>query len=251
MPTLSCQLPKPRNRLLSSAHLILLNAHVAADSFFKAFEDVRKVRKAKGTPTDEEQDLVRAGLIFATAGLDAMVKQLIKDALPVVIKRDAGTLEQLAEFVQGRLFRTDSASPQLNSKFLAKVLVADSPREILERDLVSQLTSDSLQSKDQLLRADAFFAIPASDITSSLGELQKIFIVRNQIAHEMDIDLTQSNRKRRPRKRDEMAKYASQILEVATNFYNAVSKKLAPEEGVAKRLGKRLQLANVKSTDGI
>jgi NADH dehydrogenase FAD-containing subunit len=60
-------------------------------------------REAKGTPTDEKQDLLRAMLIFATAGLDSMVKQLITDALPSVIEIDLGATAMFKKYVERRL----------------------------------------------------------------------------------------------------------------------------------------------------
>jgi hypothetical protein len=80
--------PKPSNKQCENAYLILCNAHDASSSFLEIFNNVRTTRKAKGTPTDEEQDLLRAMLTFAGAGLDSMVKQLIVDALPSVVRRD-------------------------------------------------------------------------------------------------------------------------------------------------------------------
>jgi len=217
---------KPKHTLLVDAYTVLMNAYEASDSFFRAFDDVRRLRGAKGTPTDEEHDLLRAGLVFAAAGLDAMVKQLIQDVLPEVIKKDNAALDQLADFVRGKLYRTNSLSPQLDIGFLSQVLVSQQPRQAAEQQLVHDLREESLQSKDQLLRAAAFFAIPALKITNSPNELQKIFIIRNQITHEMDIDLRQSNRKRRPRKRDQMIDFASVLLEAATNFFSAVEEKV-------------------------
>ena len=38
-----------------------------------------------GTPTYEEQDMLRAMVIFSAAGLDSALKYLLRDALPVLI----------------------------------------------------------------------------------------------------------------------------------------------------------------------
>ena len=71
--------------LHENSQFILCSAHDAASSFLDTFNKVREARQAKGTPTDEEQDLLRAMLLFATAGLDSMVKQLVtdRDTLPL------------------------------------------------------------------------------------------------------------------------------------------------------------------------
>lgn len=61
---------KPRNSQCQNAFSILCSAHLASSSFLDIFEKTRGQKK--GTSTDEEQDLLRAMLAFASAGLDAM-----------------------------------------------------------------------------------------------------------------------------------------------------------------------------------
>jgi hypothetical protein len=213
---------KPLNNSLLSAHSVLERANDATEAFISAFATVRKARNAKGTATDHEQDLMRAALVFAAAGLDSLVKQLIRDTLQTVITKNKGAHAQFTEYVQGRLRRPDGQ----DLRFLAEAIVADRPFEHLQRQLVSDLTGSSLQSKDQLLRAAAYFAIPADEISKDLGKLQIVFHARNQIAHEMDILLGQQNRGRRQRKAKLMKDYAAVILTTAVAFYSAVEKRL-------------------------
>jgi hypothetical protein len=177
-----CTLPiKPAKAVLLSAHSILERACDSAQAFIDAFATVRRARKAKGTATDHEQDLMRAALIFAAAGLDSMVKQLVRDTLQLVIAKDRGAHSQFTDYVQGRLRRMDGA----DLRFLAEALAADRPAPHLQQELVRELTSSSLQSKDQLLRVAGYFAIPANEISKDLNKLQAVFQARNQIAHEM------------------------------------------------------------------
>jgi hypothetical protein len=189
---------------------------------FSAFQTVRKARQAKGTATDHEQDLLRAALIFAAAGLDSLVKQLVRDALLPIPSKDPGAQSQFSDDVQSRLRRAD----QLDLRLLAETLAADQPAVHLKRELLRELTSGSLQSKDQLLRVAAYFAIPAAEISKDLNKLKTVFDARNEIAHEMDILLGQPNRGRRQRKLETMTEYTSLILNTATAFYSAVEKRL-------------------------
>jgi len=53
--------------------------------------------------TDEEQDLLRAMLVMAAAGLDSMTKQLIRDALPQVVHRTGAAREGLEKFLARQL----------------------------------------------------------------------------------------------------------------------------------------------------
>jgi hypothetical protein len=229
MPYLNGILPaQPAEPALLDAFRVIERAEAASEAFFQAFDDVRRARNAQGAPTDNEQDLLRAGLTFATAGLDAMAKQLVRDTLCDVIKRDEGAQQQFAGFVESRLRRVPVGSEhQFDSKFMASLLVSPSPRDTLEQSLINQLTGSSLQSKDELLRVAAYFAIPAAEITTNPNHVRDIFNVRNQIAHEMDIDFTQPNRSRRPRRRQDMVRYTRDILTVACAFLRAVQVKLA------------------------
>lgn len=218
-----CDVPdKPVQQALLSAHSILERACDAAEAFLDAFATVRKARGAKGTPTDHEQDLMRAAVIFAAAGLDSLVKQLIRDTLQTIIAKDKGAHAQFNEYVHSKLKLSDGP----NLRLLADAITADQPTRYLQRSLIVDLTGSSLQSKDQLLRAAAFFAIPANEITEDIAKLKDIFHARNQIAHEMDILLGQKNRGRRQRKAEEMTEYATILLNVSKSFYLAVQKKL-------------------------
>lgn len=196
-----CSKPeKPKDERLLDAHSVLVRTIDSADSFFDAFASVRKTRGAKGTPTDHEQDLLRAALLFAAAGLDAMVKQLIRDVLGAVQKLDVGAKQQFADYLHGRLART----APIDVKMLAQALMADHPREHMREELIRELTGSSLQSKDQLLRVAAHFAIGPQDLTKNVEQLKKVFDARNQIAHEMDILFGQVNRGRRSRSLNQM-----------------------------------------------
>jgi hypothetical protein len=216
----------PKHPPCVNAHAILCNAHDAASSFLDIFEMVRTTRKAKGMPTDEEQDLLRAMLVFASAGLDSMVKQLVRDALPSTINRDDGATEMFKEHIERRL----SVDERLSRKFLANILGDANPRECLMRQLLSDLTADSLQSAEQLLKVASYFNIPSRQISQTPNSLKEVFGVRNEIGHEMDIDFSQPNRSRRPRAKNKMVAYTTELFRVAEAFLSEVDKKLQDPE---------------------
>jgi hypothetical protein len=222
MPSLCSKPKKPIKAALMDGHSILCRSIDSANSFFDAFNKVRASRKAKGTPTDHEQDLLRASLLFAAAGLDAMAKQLIRDALELTHKKEIGSHQEFSNYVQSRLMKGTS----LDIKYVTQALLADHPKTFLREELVRELTSNSLQSKDQLLRVASYFAIPADEVVSDLKKLKNVFDARNQIAHEMDVLLGQTNRSRRPRTYETMQDYTSFILHVSCSFYSAVAKRV-------------------------
>jgi hypothetical protein len=213
---------KPKSDLCEDAQFILCSAHDAASSFLDTFNKVRTARGAKGTPTDEEQDLLRAMLLFATAGLDSMVKQLVTDALPTVIEKDIGATEMFKQHIERRLEKNE----RLDRKFLADIIADSNPRKRMLNGLVSELTSKSLQSRDQLLKTAAFFNIPSNAICVAPSNLTNIFAARNQIAHEMDVDFDQSNRSRRPRAKELITAFTNEVFKTADNFLSEVDKRL-------------------------
>ncbi len=213
--------------------MILKYAHDSSVSLLTAFAEVRKARKARGTPTDEEQDLLRAMVVFAGAGLDSMTKQLVRDALPVLAKDpDARTqIERLGARHLSRSGVTDvdegvPAQQSLNLQRLARVLMGDSPRDGLLDLIVEDLTAGSLQSAAELHKVVGYLGLKGSDLGVTDGQLKAVFGCRNMLIHEMDIDFTQANRNRFPRKRDDMVAFAKTLLSASGSLLTKVDARL-------------------------
>lgn len=212
----------PVSQTNKNAHTILCNAHAASSSFLHIFNVTQSNRQAQGAPADEEQDLLRAMLVFASAGLDSMVKQLVIDALPLVINQNRGADEKFRDYVERRIRR----SGEIDYRLLANVLTSDRPKDGLVENLVAELTSVSLQSTEQLLRVGASFDVPSNEICRDIEKLKLTFRVRNEIVHEMDLDRINSNR--RTREKQEMIDFTNEIFFVAKAFLEGVEKKLNP-----------------------
>ena len=214
----------PSGELYDKAYLILCNAQDAASSFLHIFEDTRRKRRAQGTPTDEEQDLLRAMLIFASSGLDSMAKQLVRDTLPRLIELDVGSEKMFQQFVARRLARSED----INWSILAELIADRQPRDRLIQDLVEELVSGSLQSVEELMRVAAYFDIPSRSLVSrqEQDEFMRIFAARNEIIHEMDVDFNQPNRNRRPRRKQQMIDDTNRIFLVSERFLRGVAAKL-------------------------
>jgi hypothetical protein len=206
---------KPACGQCLNAYVILCNAHDTASSFLDSFTTVRKARNAKGTPTDEEQDLLRAALVFSTAGMDSMVKQLVRDALPTVVDQVPGAQAMFTQFIERQIIRRDDEN---SNRLLAEVLADRSPRAKLVELLVYNLTSGSLQSHEEVMRTAAHFDIPSSQLVPDVTTLKEVFGARNQIVHEMDVDFQQPNRNRRPRTRATMIALTNEVFRLSQTF---------------------------------
>jgi hypothetical protein len=193
-------------------------------------DTVRQTRKAtRGALTDEEQDLLRATLVFAAAGLDSTLKELIRGSIRSLAAADPDVQAELEIFVQRQL-RGDVDEPDTAAghKFLSKVLVASSPQERLIDEYVTELTGTSLQSAQQLMKATKALGLDPKQMGIDPKKLQTIFGVRNKIIHELDVNLakTSARRSRNSRRRDDMEGWSTRLLEIAKALVAGVEGKL-------------------------
>lgn len=200
----------------------------AVNSFHYVYRSWRT--GAKGGPsTHAQQDLYRAMLIFACAGLDIFVKQLIKTKLPKLIGADKKAEAKFKEHVKRGLNKDDKEV--LNTVALA--LIDRNPREILLGSYLESMTSESLQSVEELFKVSEASGLDVKIIFDSekRNVLKDAFTVRNQIIHEMDIVVAQDgakktgHRTRRQRRADMMEKHTRAILDLAQELFGAYKKR--------------------------
>ena len=181
-----------------------------------------------GAPKDEEQDLLRAALVLAAAGLDSLTKHLIRESLPRLVEIDPAVLHGLEDFAARRMKGDITGeSDSRGIKFLAKVLAARSQRDRLIEEYVDDLTGSSMQSPDQLMLAAAALGLEPRETGIDTKVLKPIFDTRNDIIHELDIDLAGTTRKRHSRTRSKMLADAAALLKVGEGLIAGVEKKLA------------------------
>jgi len=82
-------LSKYKNSILKNACIAFSGALSSSQNFYNIYQMHRK--GSKGVTTYQDQDLLRAMLVFACSGLDSIIKQLIKDVLAKVIIKDKGS----------------------------------------------------------------------------------------------------------------------------------------------------------------
>ncbi len=202
------------------ASLIVEYAHITADSMLDAFQTLRQARQAKGTPTDEEQDILRSMLVFAGAAIDSSAKQLARDCLPVLARDGGETREKLEDFSSRRL-RGMGDSDSAN-RFMVRVLMHQNAEEAFIDEFVNDLTSGSLQSVEGLHRICEAFGILSKTISKQIRELRPVFEARNDIIHEMDMDFESKNRNRRSRTRAQMVNWTNTALAMAEHIVDEV-----------------------------
>jgi len=212
----------PEHEETSKAKKVVNHAKDSVKGFLDAFTAVRAHRNAgRGAPTDEDQDLARAALVFAAAGLDSCIKHLIKDSIHSLSIFDLKVGEQLGKFVK-KLIRTDSPDR------LAVALLADSPRQNLVDSYIYEITGSSLQSFEELAKAAGALGIKIDILTEKKTELVEVFKTRNKIIHELDVkfEAQQGVRERNNRTKTQLEDEAKLLLSIAEKFIAAVDKKI-------------------------
>lgn len=166
-------------------------------------------------------------LVIAAAGLDSMLKQTIRDALPELVRTDSNVREGLEGFV-ARQLRSDAPASDAASghQFLAKLLVSESHRDELIEQYILSLTGSSLQSADELFRTAVALGIDPKDANIKKPDLKPIFHIRNQIIHELDINFDEPIRNRFPRSRGDMTRHANRLLELGDAVLRSVEERL-------------------------
>ncbi len=214
------------------AFLIVRFSHESTASFLEALRVVRKERGAgRGALTGEEQDLLRMMVVIAAAGLDSLLKQLIRDCVPQLVLSDEKVRQGLEGFV-ARQLRNDASDidSAASNKFLAKVLVAESHQSQVIEEYVRYLTGSSLQSVDQVKAAIIALGVDLKDVglnnKDSQAELKEIFSARNRIIHELDIDFEGVGRNRRSRTINQMVSSTNALLGTCEGIINSVHVKL-------------------------
>lgn len=223
-------LTEPKAAPCAKAAIILKVSHESADALLKAFELAQTQRGApRGMTTDEEQDLLRAMLVMAAAGLDSMLKQLIRDCMPSLVKANPQVREGLEKFV-ARSIRGDADAPEplAGARFLGRVLAAESQQGQVIEEYIRDLTGVSLQSAPELIRTVQ--ALGLSETKVDAGRLKAIFAMRNEIIHELDINLDDERRKRNLRRRGDMMKDANTLLEIGEQVLREVDEILGAVE---------------------
>ena len=219
---------------LKKAARILRHAHETAAALRKGFTAMKEARvgaKVPGPPTDDEQDVLRSMLVLAGAGLDAVTKQLVRDALPKVVAVEPKARGKLTTFAERQLkaaeesVRRGRAAPTAE-KLLASVLASANPQAQLIEHYVTDLTANSLQSHEELRKVAAAVGVEMSEICDDEEVLKEAFKARNEIVHGFDMDFDHPTRNRTARQLRTLVQQTNAVLAAAEQLVRQVDAKL-------------------------
>lgn len=122
-------------------------------------------------------DFARSMILFAGAGIDATMKQLVRDCLRHAIDNSSSAAREFEKYVE-RLLRDGAAAT-------AQVLCSPNPRDHLVERYAGDLTGGSFQSSQQISRAAASLGVDAP--SKRKATFDRLFRERNFVAHELDL----------------------------------------------------------------
>ena len=213
---------------VETAQRFLLSAYDSVESMLDwhrnaselADDDVHDYPEVAPITYMSAEDMLRAMVVYTGAGLDTVLKQLIRDALPSLVEVSDQARSKFEGFVEGRL---DPQSRE-TSKRLARYLVAAAPRKALIEDYLDDLTGSSLQSPEQVSRTLGALGIADRVLRVEAEALRPLFGARNQIVHELDLlqPGEPGDRERRGRDSVQVIALSHQGLEFAQQVINHV-----------------------------
>lgn len=218
----------------------ILSKTIESVNSFNALYKVGRSGAKGGPSTHEQQDLYRAMLIFACAGLDVFVKQLVKNKLPQLLEVDKEVQNKFKEYVKRGLKKDEREI--LNT--IALALIDQAPRNVFLKEYIKDMTGDSLQSVTELCKVSDASGLDTKKIfdEKKKNKIKDVFITRNQIIHEMDINIseiasrTTGYRTRRQRKAPTMEDHTKSILNLAEKLFTAYKEKFQEYKiGVEKK----------------
>jgi hypothetical protein len=218
----------PKSALLSKSAAIFEYTHASASSLVSAFDDAKAKRgNPRGVLTDQEQDILRASLVMCCAGVDAALKQAIRDCFEHLLDCNRQVREGFEKFIRKRIGgEGDVLEVASGAKFLSLILADREPRARLIEEYIRELTGDSLQSVDEILRTTAALGLDNKALALEVSRIKDIFLIRNKIIHELDLDLDAPKRKRRVRSQTDLLDNSDFMLAVIKRVLEALDKTL-------------------------
>ena len=179
-------LRKPTGAEVSGAWLYLKAAHASVSGLFDALHLLRQQAAAargerRGQLTGDQQDLLRAALVFTSSGLDACCQRLLRDSLPTLIEGSSAAEGKFIERIRSELTASRISKPLQNA------ICDGQPRLRLIDFYVNLLVGSSLQGTSDLQRVRDALGVAAEAVPdASIESLQSFFTARNRIVHELD-----------------------------------------------------------------
>ena len=226
-------LPEPvQADVTVAAQDILDTAKQTVEAALTAAQTMRRLRlaatgkKSVGRLSETDVDLLRSAVVFAGAGLDATLEQLVQDSVELMIDHDRHAKKAFRSWVSTFLDHKDTG---IDKAALVEIFLHDapSPRAVLVSAYRKDLTGGSLQSVDKVEEICTALGIAEPSFRRDLAsnvQLREMFDARNQIAHDLDLtDPDEPGRRRHDRTVRACTGWAQEALAVTQGIVNRVA----------------------------
>lgn len=216
--------PKTIAPSIRQARRLLDGSYRSVDDILAASQELERSRRAsnhsaKGRREQREVDLLRAALVFSSAGIDACMRRLVNDSGRVLIRSpQSGAHQRYREYLKQAI-----PANSVESGLRDRLLDMDIEESVLAYYL-SQKTKASFQgSGDLQKRVVAVLGLPTATLNQeTIDGLDEFFKARNEIVHEMDFrDSASRSTGRRPRGASEVQEQCYSALNSAAEIINA------------------------------
>ncbi|MFE6227790.1 hypothetical protein [Streptomyces sp. NPDC057854] len=184
-------------------------------------------RSTRGRLHNDAHDILRAAIVFTSAGLDASVQALIREAVPTLITGPGTPRLKYETFVSEQ-----ARAPEVEKEFI-QALTAQNPADELRALYIDSKTKASFQGSSDLKdRAGAALGIANGQIPSRrFKALNTFFTARNDVAHRLDmVDTTARSRvpvRRSTRAQRDVRDMCDRALLLVRDMINATADNLA------------------------
>lgn len=163
----------------------LISTHESVRGLFGTLQAIPREAGASNQTAlpDSAQDLLRAAIVFTSAGLDACLEVLLSHAIPVLVTGNENARRKFELYIENQ-----ANAPRATQDFLSAIKDPD-PRGRLLELYIRSLTSGSFQGSRSIKdRCVAALGIANEQLPfSRLAALDSFFRARNEVAHRLDI----------------------------------------------------------------
>jgi hypothetical protein len=155
-------------------------------------------------------------LLFACAGLDVLLDQLVERKLPILILAERKARKKFEEYAKGDLSKSKGSPNALTNR---------KSRETLLREYVARISTGGLMSLNELRTILEALGLNAQAIFQAQEEaLAEALRIRNQIVHKSDSvgARTLKYRSRHQRRASDMERYTKAILDLALSVFRVL-----------------------------
>jgi hypothetical protein len=190
-----CSIPSSKSTYFGFWHQMLGGAHESVGEFLDTFRELGDVARCEPTEVKDGQsfrrgqEILRTMVVIASAGLEASLKEALRQTLDPLSSSDVRSADRLESWVSGQLF--DSEGRAKDPSYLAHVLTSFSPRDSLTWAYVRSRVAGSLQSQEKLCEVVADFGFEENVAKALVKRIRDeavraAFECRNQVVHDYD-----------------------------------------------------------------